>query len=123
MFLLTTYYSYRHLSRLLRFSMLGILGLSMSACQSLTPASETVTPIYTQAKVALLLGGGGAKGFAHIGVNRALEENGIWHYLTFGTTVGSLVGRLYARGYNAKQLEHFELNPSDNELTDLHLSN
>lgn len=123
MFSFTTYYPYRHLSRLLRFSMLGILGLSMSACQSLSPASETVTPINNQPKVALVLGGGGAKGFAHIGVIKALEENGITPTLVVGTSVGSLVGSLYASGYNAKQLERLALNTSDSELTDFTLSN
>lgn len=123
MFSFATYYPYRHLSRLLRFSMLGILGLSMSACQSLTPASETVTPINNQPKVALVLGGGGAKGFAHIGVIKALEENGITPTLVVGTSVGSLVGSLYASGYNAKQLERLALNTSDSELTDFTLSN
>ena len=123
MFLSAKYYPYRHLSRLLRFSMLGILGLSMSACQSLTPASETVTPINNQPKVALVLGGGGAKGFAHIGVIKALEENGITPTLVVGTSVGSLVGSLYASGYNAKQLERLALNTSDSELTDFTLSN
>ncbi len=123
MFSFATYYPYRHLSRLLRFSMLGILGLSMSACQSLSPASETVTPINNQPKVALVLGGGGAKGFAHIGVIKALEENGITPTLVVGTSVGSLVGSLYASGYNAKQLERLALNTSDSELTDFTLSN
>jgi len=103
--------------------MLGILGLSMSACQSLSPASETVTPINNQPKVALVLGGGGAKGFAHIGVIKALEENGITPTLVVGTSVGSLVGSLYASGYNAKQLERLALNTSDSELTDFTLSN
>ncbi|WP_201626106.1 patatin-like phospholipase family protein, partial [Psychrobacter immobilis] len=64
----------------------------MSACQSLTLASETVTPINNQPKVALVLGGGGAKGFAHIGVIKALEENGITPTLVVGTSVGSLAG-------------------------------
>ncbi len=123
MFSFTTYYPYRHLSRLLRFSMLGILGLSMSACQSLSPASETVTPINNQPKVALVLGGGGAKGFAHIGVIKALEENGITPTLVVGTSIGSLIGSLYASGYNAKQLEQLALNTSDSELTDFTLSN
>ena len=123
MFLSANYYPYRHLSRLLRFSMLGILGLSISACQSLSPASETVTSINNQPKVALVLGGGGAKGFAHIGVIKALEENGITPTLVVGTSVGSLVGSLYASGYNAKQLERLALNTSDSELTDFTLSN
>ncbi|MBB3107610.1 NTE family protein [Psychrobacter luti] len=123
MFLPANYYPYRHLSRLLRFSMLGILGLSISACQSMTPVAETVTPINTQPKVALVLGGGGAKGFAHIGVIKALEESGITPTLVVGTSVGSLVGSLYASGYNAKQLEQLALNTSDSELTDFTLSN
>lgn len=123
MFLLANYYPYRHLSLLLRFSMLSILGLFISACQSLTPVAETVTPINNQPKVALVLGGGGAKGFAHIGVIKALEENGITPTLVVGTSVGSLVGSLYASGYNAKQLEQLALNTSDSELTDFTLSN
>ena len=123
MFLPANYYPSRHLSRLLRFSIFAMVGLSISACQSLTPVAETVTPISNQPKVALVLGGGGAKGFAHIGVIKALEENGITPTLVVGTSVGSLVGSLYASGYNAKQLEQLALNTSDSELTDFTLSN
>ena len=122
MFLSAGYYSYRHLS-LLRFSMLSILGLSMTACQSLTPIAETITPANNQPKVALVLGGGGAKGFAHIGVIKALEANGIKPTLVVGTSVGSLVGSLYASGYTAKALERLALTTTDSELTDFTLSN
>ena len=123
MFLSTHYNVYRHLARLLRFSMLGILGVFISACQSLPPVIETVAPLNKQPKVALVLGGGGAKGFAHIGVIKALEENGITPTLVVGTSIGSLIGSLYASGYNAKQLEQLALNTSDSELTDFTLSN
>ncbi|HAV48184.1 MAG TPA: patatin, partial [Psychrobacter sp.] len=125
MFLSTHYNGYRHLARLLRFSMLGILGVFISACQSLPSVTKTVAPIEKQPKVALVLvlGGGGAKGFAHIGVIKALEENGITPTLVVGTSVGSLIGSLYASGYNAKQLEQMALNTSDSELTDFTLSN
>ena len=123
MFLSTHYNGYRHLARLLRFSMLGILGVFISACQSLPSVTKTVAPIEKQPKVALVLGGGGAKGFAHIGVIKALEENGITPTLVVGTSVGSLIGSLYASGYNAKQLERLALNTSDSELTDFTLSN
>ncbi|MFZ3075227.1 MAG: patatin-like phospholipase family protein [Psychrobacter glacincola] len=122
MFSSSGYYSYRHLS-LLRFSMLSILGLSMTACQSLTPIAETITPANNQPKVALVLGGGGAKGFAHIGVIKALEANGIKPTLVVGTSVGSLVGSLYASGYTAKALERLALTTTDSELTDFTLSN
>ena len=123
MFLSTHYNGYRHLARLLRFSMLGILGVFISACQSLPSVTKTVAPIEKQPKVALVLGGGGAKGFAHIGVIKALEENGITPTLVVGTSVGSLIGSLYASGYNAKQLERLALSTSDSELTDFTLSN
>ena len=123
MFSPTSHYSYRHLSVLIRFGMLSILGLSITACQSLTPGAETITPANNQPKVALVLGGGGAKGFAHIGVIKALEANGIKPTLVVGTSVGSLVGSLYASGYTAKALERLALTTTDSELTDFTLSN
>jgi len=55
--------------------------------------------------IGLALGGGAAKGFAHIGVIKALEENGIHPQIVTGTSAGSLVGSLYAYGYTPKQLE------------------
>src|SRR5699024_7178886 len=123
MFLSTHYNGYRHLARLLRFSMLGILGVFISACQSLPSVTKTVAPIEKQPKVTLVLGGCGVKGFAHIGVIKALEENGITPTLVVGTSIGSLIGSLYASGYNATQLEQLALNTSDSELTDFTLSN
>ena len=56
-------------------------------------------------KIGLALSGGGAKGLAHIGVIKVLEEAGIrFDYIT-GTSMGSIVGGLYASGYNADSLE------------------
>jgi NTE family protein len=49
-------------------------------------------------KVALVLGGGGLKGFAHIGVFRALQELGIEPTVVAGTSIGALIGAAYARG-------------------------
>jgi NTE family protein len=49
-------------------------------------------------KIALVLGGGGLKGFAHIGVFRALEELGIEPTVIAGTSIGALIGAAYARG-------------------------
>lgn len=56
-------------------------------------------------KVALVLSGGGAKGFAHIGVLKVLEEEGIPIDLIVGTSMGSLVGGIYSLGYTATELE------------------
>ena len=56
-------------------------------------------------KIALVLSGGGAKGFAHIGVLKILEKEGIPIDLIVGTSMGSLVGGLYSIGYDASELE------------------
>jgi len=56
-------------------------------------------------KIALLLGGGGARGLAHIGVLKALEENNIPIDIIVGTSMGALVGAVYAQRPDAKKLE------------------
>ncbi len=56
-------------------------------------------------KVGLVLSGGGAKGFAHIGVLKVLEEAGVRIDYIAGTSMGAIVGGLYASGYNANQLD------------------
>ena len=56
-------------------------------------------------KVALVLCGGGAKGAAHIGVIKKLEEVGIRPDMVLGTSMGALIGGLYAMGYNSAQMD------------------
>ncbi|MEL6972219.1 MAG: patatin-like phospholipase family protein [Bacteroidota bacterium] len=56
-------------------------------------------------KLGLTLSGGGAKGLAHIGVLKVLEENGIYPDYVTGTSMGSIVGGLYAIGYTPAELE------------------
>jgi NTE family protein len=56
-------------------------------------------------KIGLVLGGGAARGFAHIGVIQVLEEAGIKPHLVVGTSAGSLVAALYASGKNGAQLQ------------------
>ncbi len=58
-------------------------------------------------KVGLVLSGGGAKGFAHVGVLKVLEELGIPIDYIGGTSIGSIIGGLYAIGYNADDIESF----------------
>ncbi len=61
-------------------------------------------PVHSQ-KVGLVLSGGGAKGLAHIGTLKALEENNIpIDYIT-GTSMGGVVGAMYAAGYTPAQME------------------
>lgn len=58
-------------------------------------------------KIGLALSGGGARGFAHIGVLRALHEMGIYPEAVAGTSAGSIVGSLYAAGLRPDEMESF----------------
>jgi NTE family protein len=58
-----------------------------------------------QPKVGLVLSGGGAKGFAHVGVLKEIEKAGIQIDYIGGTSMGAIVGGLYAAGYSAAQIE------------------
>jgi len=55
-------------------------------------------------RIGLVLSGGGARGVAHIGVIKALEELGLTFSCISGTSAGSIVGAMYAYGYNASQI-------------------
>ena len=57
------------------------------------------------ARTALVLSGGGAKGFAHIGVLQVLDSVGVRPDLVVGTSMGAIVGALYASGYTGKQID------------------
>jgi NTE family protein len=81
---------------------LGLALLLLAPCSAKAqapPAAPTAHP-----RLVLALSGGGARGIAHIGVLRALEENGIVVDGIAGTSMGALVGALYASGYRAKEL-------------------
>jgi NTE family protein len=67
-------------------------------------------------KIGLVLSGGGAKGFAHIGVLRALEKAGVKIDYIGGTSMGSVVGGLYASGYSATQIDSIFYNTNFDEL-------
>ncbi len=58
-------------------------------------------------KIGISLSGGGARGIAHIGVLKALEENGISPEVMVGTSAGSIVGALYAAGYESDKMLEF----------------
>src|SRR5210317_105462 len=70
-------------------------------------------------KIGLVLSGGGAKGLAHIGVIKVLEEYGIKPDIITGTSMGSIVGSLYAAGYSVQELTEINANANwDQLLTD-----
>lgn len=79
-----------------------LLAVSFSSCASTQapPAADMSRP-----KIALVLGGGAARGFAHIGVIRVLEQEKIPIDMIVGTSVGSLIGAIYAADLNSFELE------------------
>ncbi len=90
-----------------------LLTLLLTACAVAPvppPVAEPPPPIQPIPKkpprIGLALGGGAARGFAHIGVIQVLEEAGIRPSLVVGTSAGSLVAALYASGKTGVQLQH-----------------
>ena len=69
--------------------------------------------------VALVLGGGAARGFSHIGLIQALEENGIPIDMIVGTSMGSIVAGLYAGGYSVENIAEVAVHLDASKLLDI----
>jgi NTE family protein len=69
--------------------------------------------------VALVLGGGAARGFSHIGLIRALEENGVPIDMIVGTSIGSIVAGLYSGGLSVDNMEQVALHMNASKLFDI----
>ena len=89
-----------------------LLGLWLAGCTtapivepSVAPVVDVAAPVKRPPKIGLALGGGAARGFAHIGVIQVLEEAGIRPTFVAGTSAGSLVAALYASGKTGSQLQ------------------
>ncbi|MDP2968259.1 MAG: patatin-like phospholipase family protein, partial [Deltaproteobacteria bacterium] len=78
-----------------------------------------VQPPPKPAKIALVLGAGASKGFAHIGVLKILETNKIPVHMIVGTSVGSVVGSLYAYGLSAFDLQRLSFSIEQKDIVDL----
>jgi NTE family protein len=91
----------------------ALAGGVLAGCAGTTPA-----PTDRREKFALVLGGGAARGFAHIGVIKVLEANGIVPDLIVGTSAGSLVGALYASGVDAFELQRLGLALDESTFAD-----
>jgi len=83
---------------------LSIVIAAVMIC-SMVSAQETDSAAAPRKKVGVVLSGGGAKGMAHIGVLKVLEKAGIPVDIVTGTSMGSIIGGLYAIGYNANSLD------------------
>ena len=75
--------------------------LLLTACALLPSGQKTPQAATTKPKIGLALGGGAARGFAHIGVIKMLESQGIVPDYIVGTSAGAVVGSLYASGHDA----------------------
>jgi len=128
-------------------SVMGAVMLTLGACQHLPEQHQGVssqllaTPAMAEASqqnarmnfktlpqytgqdpvIALVLGSGGARGYAHIGVIEVLEQNGIRPDFIVGTSAGSIVGSIYASGKSAHELRQIALNMKANDVRDIKL--
>jgi NTE family protein len=89
-----------------------LIAMALSGCAAFnytapdSPVPQTTANNATpKPRVALVLGSGGPRGYAHIGVIKVLEEAGVQVDLVVGSSVGSLLGAFWAAGYNAAQLD------------------
>jgi NTE family protein len=115
---------------LLRRTLLAALFAALAGCSVLPTTTPTppVTPPVEQPpivkpapkppRLGLALGGGAARGFAHIGVIQVLEENGIKVDLVAGTSAGSLVASLYASGKTGKEMQTLAETMDEGAITD-----
>ena len=85
---------------------------------ALPPVNNMPATVFKPLKLGLALGGGAARGFAHVGVIAVLEEAGLRPQLVVGTSAGSLVAALYASGKTSAQLQQTALNMEEVAITD-----
>ncbi len=104
----------------------ALLAGGLAGCQTPPPAPPPALPPTPPAalkppkppRIGLALGGGAARGFAHIGVIQVLEEAGIRPDLVVGTSAGSLVAALYAAGRTGTELARVALAMDESAITD-----
>lgn len=110
------------------FLLWALLVLTLSGCASQPIVFRDVVPPEAarlravqagHPVIALVLGGGASRGFAHVGVIKALEQQGIRPDIVVGTSAGSFVGALYAGGYDAIALEVIALGMEQAQLRDV----
>jgi NTE family protein len=109
-----------------RSTLFALAGLLLAGCGSepklpqATPVAvaPVPAPVARKVRIGLALGGGAARGFAHIGVIKALEAQGIVPDIVVGTSAGSVVGALYASGYNGFALQKIALDMDEATISD-----
>lgn len=109
-----------------RFLLVWVLLTIFSGCTT-SPTLPPVTPptavTTVPPRIALVLGGGAARGFAHVGVIQTLEAHGIVPDIIVGTSAGAVVGALYAAGYQGNDLQRVALQLDESMIGDWSLPN
>lgn len=109
--------------RFKQLGFIGLLGLALVGCDKTTKTPVQTSQIKAREPViAIALGGGGAKGFAHIGVLKVLESHGIKPKIVTGTSAGSFVGSIYAGGKTPYQMQQIAQQLKESDLRDLTLN-
>ncbi len=108
----------------------AILVVALAGCATAPPpapiAQDEPAPVPEPPpppKIALVLGGGAAKGFAHIGVIKSLESHGFQPDILVGTSAGSVVAALYAAGYGGFELQRIALAMEEKAFSDWTIPN
>ena len=110
------------LSFLLALALAGCTTAPREYTELAQPRAAAIAPLRAASPVvALVLGAGGSRGFAHVGVIKALEAAGIRPEIVVGSSSGSVVAALYAGGNNAQALEAMALGIEDHDLIDVTL--
>ncbi|MFU8925833.1 patatin-like phospholipase family protein [Acinetobacter puyangensis] len=111
------------MDNVVKISAVTLMILALTGCDLSNKRPSTVTTVKArQPVIAIALGGGGAKGFAHIGVIKVLESHGINPHIVTGTSAGSFVGSIYASGKTPFQLQEIALKLEESDLRDLTLN-
>ena len=90
----------------LLLTLLCVCATTIRAEQQNIPSATKQLKEAARPKIGLVLSGGGARGFAHIGVLKVLEENNVPIDYVVGTSMGSIIGGLYAIGLTPEEIEH-----------------
>lgn len=101
----------------------GIAGSGMALAQTARKDSRATPPAPRERRIGLALGGGSARGFAHIGVLQALDEAKVPVSVVAGTSAGALVGAFYAAGFSPWKMQEVALKVRDIDVADLSSGN
>jgi len=109
--------------KIAQFASIGFISLALFGCDKFSKTPTPTTSVKAREPIiALALGGGGAKGFSHIGVIKVLESHGIKPKIVTGTSAGSFVGSIYASGQTPYQLQNLALKLQESDIRDLTLN-